>query len=166
MDNQVRIGRIVVAHDFSETAEYAFQYGLGVAEKFSALVTVAHVCDVDAYASPDAFVASFDWASEVEQVAAESLDRLIAHARRPGVDIRTTLRRGQAWRGIVETALEFEADLIVMGTHGRRGLSHALLGSVAERVVRVAPCPVLTVHLPRVTAKRAEERAAAPKTAG
>jgi nucleotide-binding universal stress UspA family protein len=138
----------VVAHDFSDTAEYAFGYALGIAKQFGARVTVVHVYDVASFGYPDAFVASFDWASEVERIASESLDGIVERARPSGVDVRTELRRGAAWSEIAAFAAESGADLVVMGTHGRRGVARTLLGSVAEKVVRVAPCPVLTVHLP------------------
>ncbi|MGO9838639.1 MAG: universal stress protein [Polyangiaceae bacterium] len=73
---------------------------------------------------------------------------VVARAKRPGVAIDSTLRQGPVWSEILAAAKSPKADLIVIGTHGRRGLSRALLGSVAERIVRTAPCPVLTVHGP------------------
>jgi nucleotide-binding universal stress UspA family protein len=148
MNTTPDIKHIVVAHDFSDTAVYAFGYALGIAAKFGARVTVVHVYDVATFGYPDAFVASFDWASEVERIALESLGQIVESARPSGVDVRTELRRGPAWSEIAAFATESGADLVVMGTHGRRGVARTLLGSVAEKVVRVAPCPVLTVHLP------------------
>jgi nucleotide-binding universal stress UspA family protein len=164
MSTQPKIGRIVIAHDFSDTAEYALTYGLGVAEKFGARVTIVHVTDVGAYGYPDAFVASLDWAAEAERVAADALEGIAAKSGRPNVVVDTALRRGSPWSGITSLASELDADLIVMGTHGRRGISHALLGSVAEKVVRVARCPVLTVHLPQAAQLRAEETKAESRT--
>jgi nucleotide-binding universal stress UspA family protein len=157
MTSPFKLSRVLVPHDFSDTAEHALTYALGIAGKFNARVTLVHVCDVASYGYPDAFVAAFDWTSEVERVASEALEGAVARARESGVEVDAVLQRGLAWNAITTLATEIGADLIVMGTHGRRGVSRALLGSVAEKVVRVAPCPVLTVHLPTSLQPRAGE---------
>jgi nucleotide-binding universal stress UspA family protein len=77
-----------------------------------------------------------------------ALDDLVEEARGKGLPARACVRDGTAYREIVALALDERADLIVIGTHGRGGMSRALLGSVADRVVRLAPCPVLTVREP------------------
>jgi nucleotide-binding universal stress UspA family protein len=140
------IRRILVPHDFSETADHALSYALSLAKKFDARVTVLHAYEVPTLGTSEALVASLEFAAEVERVAGNALDGIAARARQSGMNIETMLRRGTAWTEINAIAEQTKADLIVMGTHGRKGVSRVLLGSVAEKVVRTAPCPVLTVH--------------------
>ncbi len=142
--------RILVPTDFSDASDAALAYARAIGRQFSASVHLLHVFD-DPFAS-GAFVADGIGLMPVE--LRESLfkdartrlaDRLAAHAQLiPGSS--SALVVGPASRRIVEYAAENEMDLIVMGTHGRGGLAHALLGSVAERVVRTAHCPVLTTR--------------------
>jgi nucleotide-binding universal stress UspA family protein len=148
MNRDPNIRRILVAYDFSETADYALGYARGIAEKFGARMTVVHVSDADVFSYPDAFMANFDGAAEAERVATDALERVVEKSRGAKVEVEAALRRGSAWKAITALASEIRADLIVMGTHGRRGIARAALGSVAETVVRVSTCPVLTVHLP------------------
>jgi nucleotide-binding universal stress UspA family protein len=142
------IRHILVPHDFSETAEYALSYALALADKFAARITVVHAYEVPAYGYPDALVASLEFTAEIERTLSKSLEEVKARASSGKVPVEAFLRRGTAWSEITAAATESKADLIVMGTHGRRGVARALLGSVAEKVVRTATCPVLTVHLP------------------
>ncbi len=142
------IKRILVPHDFSETAEHALKYALDLAERLGASVTVAHVYDVPVYSYPEGPALTVEMTAQIERAAETALDALAQRSRRPGVEIDTALRRGSAWSEINAVAKLTNADLIVIGTHGRRGLARALLGSVAEKFVRSAPCPVLTVHVP------------------
>lgn len=144
------ITRILAPTDFSDASDAALAYARALARQVSASVHLLHVFD-DPFAS-GAFVADGIGLMPVE--LRESLfadargrlaDRLAAHAQlTPGSS--SALVVGPAARRIVEYADENEMDLIVMGTHGRGGLAHALLGSVAERVVRTAHCPVLTTR--------------------
>jgi len=80
--------------------------------------------------------------------AEESIEHWAGTARDKGLKVRTVLRSGVPYREVVALATDERADLVLMGTHGRGGLDRALLGSVADRVVRLAPCPVLTVRQP------------------
>jgi nucleotide-binding universal stress UspA family protein len=136
---------ILVPHDFSETSEAALSYALDLAEKLGARVTILHTYDVThgfaVSVQPTAALVA-----EVRHAARAALDRAVARSQRPGVAVDGQLRQGSTWSEIDALAAEAHADLIVMGTHGRRGISRALLGSVAEKVVRTGPCPVLTVH--------------------
>jgi universal stress protein A len=84
--------------------------------------------------------------SSVEEDARESLMELLRHVRSRIPIATATLKSGSAWRAILSMIEEDKPDLVIMGTHGRRGFGRALLGSVAEMVVRVAPCPVLVVR--------------------
>lgn len=142
------IERILVPHDFSETADAALATALELAEKMHARVTILHAYEVPTYVFPESVVATADLVGQVRGAAEEALAGIKERATRPGVPLDTLLRQGVAWSEIVRAAKELGTDLVVMGTHGRRGISRALIGSVAEKVVRTAPCPVLTVHGP------------------
>jgi nucleotide-binding universal stress UspA family protein len=161
MTSTPEIRHILVPHDFSDTAEHALSYAIVFAQKFGARITLLHAYEVPAYGYPDAFVASFELMSEVERAAQASLEVVKARAAAAKADVAVSLRCGNPWAEITAAAEETKADLIVMGTHGRRGFARALLGSVAEKVVRTAPCPVLTVHSP----VGEEVRAAPPRPA-
>jgi nucleotide-binding universal stress UspA family protein len=140
------IRHILVAHDFGETANAGLAYALDLAEKLNARVTVVHAYEIPVYGFPEGLAFTPEVTGRIEAVSRKALDGLVEHARRPGLEIKGVLRLGPAWSEISAAATESKADLIVIGTHGRRGFAHALLGSVAEKVVRSAPCPVLTVH--------------------
>jgi nucleotide-binding universal stress UspA family protein len=78
----------------------------------------------------------------------EELEKWAGAARSKGISVRTLVRTGSPYQEIVNLATDERADLVAMGTHGRSGVSRLLLGSVADRVIRLAPCPVLTVRKP------------------
>jgi nucleotide-binding universal stress UspA family protein len=136
---------ILVPHDFSDTAQRALDLALDLAAPLGARVVLMFAYDVLAYGFSEAPTLATD-AAEVERKAQKALEDLASRARRPGVAVEWVLRRGAAWSEINAAAKDTGADLVVMGTHGRRGVARALLGSVAEKVVRSASCPVLTVH--------------------
>lgn len=137
---------ILVPTDFSEHAEHALEYAVALANKLDAKIHMLNVIGVPALGVPELGVAvtstMIDKIVEQNQAA---IDRI---AERHGKDasITTELATGDARDAIIATAKRIGADLIVMGTHGRRGLSRALLGSVAETVVRTSPCAVLTLR--------------------
>ena len=138
------ITRILVATDFSEPADAALDYALYLAQALGATVSLAHVFD-------DPFEAAYASEQYVpmpqamrEEILARVRDRLATRAARGGGAMTSEILTGPAAKAIVDRARD--ADLIVMGTHGRHGMAHLLMGSVAERVVRTAPCPVLTVR--------------------
>jgi nucleotide-binding universal stress UspA family protein len=139
------IRSILVPHDFSETAQRALEFALDLAAALDARVNLLFAYDVLAYGFPEAPPMVMD-TEQIERAARTALDDVVRRARRPGVAVEGAVRRGPAWSEINAAAKETGADLIVIGTHGRRGVARALLGSVAEKVVRTAPCPVLTVH--------------------
>ena len=147
-DDARLIRHILVPHDFSETAESALQYALDLAQKVGATVTVMHAYEMPTYGFPETPVMTAEMTGQIERASRQALSGVASRASRPGVDLRTVLRQGVAWSEIVAVAKETNADLLVMGTHGRRGLARMLLGSVAEKVVRASPCPVLTVRGP------------------
>jgi nucleotide-binding universal stress UspA family protein len=138
---------ILVPTDLSPGAEAALDYACELAAKLEATVHLLHVIAIPALGVPELGVAITS--TVIDQVIAENQTAIdaLADARRNKTKIgEVILRTGDARDVIDQAATELHADLIVMGTHGRRGISRALLGSVAETVVRSAPCPVLTVR--------------------
>jgi nucleotide-binding universal stress UspA family protein len=143
--NTPNVQHILVAHDFGEPAQGALEFALGLAGKLNAHVTVLHAYDLPIHGL-EGLAAGAALETHVQAAARTALDEIVAQSRDSAVDVESVLRTGPPWSEITATARDMHADLIVVGTHGRRGLSRAMLGSVAERVVRSAPCPVLTVH--------------------
>jgi universal stress protein A len=138
---------ILVPTDLSEGAEEALNYACEIAQKFGATVHLLNVIGIPALGVPELGVAltssMIDSMVRDNQVALEK----VADSKRYIANIgEVLLRTGDARDLINQTAKEVNADLIVMGTHGRRGVTRALLGSITESVVRTAPCPVLTVR--------------------
>lgn len=135
---------IVVATDFSEPSERALDFAISIAP--GARITVVHVYDIAAFSLPPGYlVPTADVIGTVQATARSSLDDLLARKRRDGVAIDGVLRDGAPWENIETVAEETHADLVVVGTHQRHGLSRMLLGSVAERVIRSSKRPVLCV---------------------
>lgn len=134
---------ILVPIDFGETSNLALDVALALAERFGASVTLVHV----SWRPPDfGFGAGIRWPhEEVSEAAKKDFDAAISDARRRYARVDGVHVEGEAWEMILQTAKERASDLIVMGTHGRRGLSRVLMGSVAEKIVRLSPVPVLTV---------------------
>jgi nucleotide-binding universal stress UspA family protein len=144
------IKKILAPIDFTETSRHALDYAVELAVALGATVSIVHVFQPLVYSFPDAvLVAPPDTAAKISDKAQQMLDEAVdSHQQRcPGIS--GILLNGSAWEEIGRLAAEQNADLIVMGTHGRRGLPRAFLGSVAERVVRTSSVPVLTVHGPR-----------------
>lgn len=138
---------ILVPTDFGEASEHAVEYALELAKAVGSEVVLMHAFEIPAVGFPDgALVATADMTNRVIEGAQIGLDRQVSQYEGRGVEMRSIIKQGDAWRSVISAAEEVGADLIVMGTHGRRGLPRALLGSVAEKVVRTAHCPVLTVH--------------------
>ena len=147
----IRIQNILVATDFSEPSEAALNYGRELARSFHATLHVVHVTDsIYAQYGGEAYsVALPELQSEIEDSARKELERLLNDEDRRDLRARPVLITALAKApAIVEYAGQNSIDLIVMGTHGRGAISHMLMGSVAERVVRTASCLVLTVHHP------------------
>jgi nucleotide-binding universal stress UspA family protein len=146
MNPQPSIQHILVGHDFQENADAALAYAVGFGQRLGARITVLHTYEIPSLGAPEVLVLATDWIKQIGVVAGERLDEIVARFDGAGVPIAAELRQGSPWREINAFAKERHADLIVVGTHGRRGLPRALVGSVAEKVVRTAPCPVLVVH--------------------
>ncbi len=146
------IKRILVATDFSDCSREAVDYALSFAERVGAEVDIVHVVERPVYF--EVGVAHSlqlrhnveQWLRELKQEAANRLEALVTEVRGRYPGVRSALRDGTPVDEILKAARDMAADVIVIGTHGRTGLPHVLLGSVAERVVRGAECAVLTVR--------------------
>jgi len=145
------ITKILVASDFSDHAAHALSYAAALSQKFEAPLVIVHVYSSPVIPVPDGYVIVS--ASELADLRArlqEGIDKEKQRAIGLGaISVETVLAEGTPWEQIATTARDQGCDLIVMGTHGRTGLSHLILGSVAEKVVRKADCAVLTVG-PRI----------------
>lgn len=145
----LQIRRILVPVDFSEKSERSLDYAIELAKKFESRITLVHAYEIPVYGFTDAtLVATPDLAARLSDAAQKTLDELVESRRDRGVPIEGVLRNGVAWEEIAAVAKQIHADLIVIGTRGRRGLARALLGSVAESVIRTSDVPVLTIHAP------------------
>lgn len=143
--------RIVVPTDFSACAEEAWGLAQRLAGAFGAELVLAHVLvETPLYREgPLAMEKARQVFEAARRWAAAALEQWAAKAREKGLHVRIALRTGAPHEEILALATDERADLVVLGTRGRGGINRALLGSVADRVVRLAPCPVLTVREPR-----------------
>jgi nucleotide-binding universal stress UspA family protein len=140
------IRRILIGVDFSPTSERALEYAIDLAKRFGAAVELLHVYQIPAFAFPESIVPAPP--ETVERMVDEikrHLDAWAGKARAVGLEASSDLLPGSPAVELCARAAEGKCDLIVVGTHGRTGIRHALLGSVAEKVVRRATVPVLTV---------------------
>ena len=145
----MKIQSILVPTDFSDDARAAIDAAIEWAGEFGATVHVVHAYFVDVPAVYGGYGGDFllpaDILEPVREAAEASVAELVAEARRGGVSVEGRAMLGDASSSILAEAERLDCDLIVMGTRGLTGLKHVILGSTAERVVRKAPCPVLTV---------------------
>lgn len=138
--------RILVATDFSEQAGKAFEAALALAARTKAEVHVIHAQEVALpLFEPYAVVIPADWIGEARRLTQEKLAQAHQAVKAKGLSGTTHLGDVPAAHAVAERARSLGADLVVLGTHGHTGLKHVLLGSVAERTLRLAPCSVLIV---------------------
>ena len=138
--------RIVVATDFSPCAGEAWDLAKRLGAAAGGELIVCYVLPEKGLLGSDPF--ADDRAINARAWAKAVLDDLVREARAKGLEARAAVRSGVVHQEIVALALDERADLIVIGTHGRGGINRVLLGSVADRVIRLAPCPVLAVRPP------------------
>lgn len=141
---------IVMTTDLSDYSLRALPYAAGLAERFDAKLKILCINE-PALPVADAAWGGFDVRATDNALLAEarqSLDKIVREQVPRGVEAEATVVTGNAIEAIIDFARDQNADLLVMCTHGRTGLSHVLMGSTAEAVVRRAPCPVLTLRQP------------------
>lgn len=144
----INLKKILLPTDFSDYAAEAMKYACEFADRFQAQLYLLHVLEIHADPTPQ-FGMGLALPSHVEEstkAADQHLATLIDPSWTTNHSVVRTTVHGTPFVEIVRYARQQDIDLIVMGTHGRSGLAHVLTGSVAERVVRKAPCPVLTVR--------------------
>jgi universal stress protein A len=140
------IRTILAAVDFSPSSAPVVDAAVTLARQFDAKVRLVHAYDVPIpLVSPYEVAIPEPYLQETRRIAAEKLAALVEQVRAKGISADSLLSEVPAAAAIVRAAEESKADLVVIGTRGHTGLKHLLLGSVAERTVRLAPCPVLTV---------------------
>ncbi len=144
------IKNILAPVDFSETSEHALRYAIDLATRLGgAAIHVIHVYQLPTYALPDgAILARPEYVASLTTELQKQMDELLRRYGGHGVELTGRVTEGVPYAEIDRVAEERKADLVVMGTHGRTGFKHLLLGSVAERVVRISRVPVLTVRKP------------------
>ena len=143
------IKRILVPTDFSPASDLAVDYAIGMVSRYGGTIDLLHVFDDLSVAHAFSEALAGDWRVMRDRLIDEAEQRLAAvkaMCAAAQVEASSHLLIGPAARLIGERATSSGADLIVMGTHGRSGFAHLILGSVAERVLRTAPCPVLVVR--------------------
>jgi nucleotide-binding universal stress UspA family protein len=152
------VQHVLVPIDFSATADRALAYAIALAQQLHARLTLLHVLDLTPVTMEEmtaGVVATYldDLETDAQHLLQASLERV----QRAGLQGERLPVQGTPTQTIVDTAGEQGVDLIIMGTHGRTGLAHVFLGSVAEHVVRQGPCPVLVVRRAPDTSAPAED---------
>jgi nucleotide-binding universal stress UspA family protein len=149
----MQITKILVPTDFSPEASAAIEPARTLAERFGARLELIHVYEV--------FPVGPDWTLQnpdgvrmplpafLRDAASRSMEKLLSELRARGMTVQGRVDEGAPWHVITELAARDHYDLIVVATHGRHGVQRALIGSVAEKIVRHAPCPVFVVHSPK-----------------
>jgi nucleotide-binding universal stress UspA family protein len=147
-ERMFEIRRILCPVDLSEASKPAFEYAVALAAQLGAEeIELLHVYQLPAYALPEGGLAiPADLEVELENRLQQQLDAFVKHSTDTSVKITTVLGKGIPYVEITHAAKQRQADLIVIGTHGRTGLAHLLIGSVAERVVRTSEVPVLSIR--------------------
>jgi nucleotide-binding universal stress UspA family protein len=145
----IKLKRILVPTDFSDSARHALTYGVSFAREYEAELTLLHVVETltVGYASDLFPVPMAEVFQEVSAYARAEIAKLAAEVREKGVTVHERVVQGKPSAEIIRIASEETIDMIVLGTHGKGMLDKALFGSTTERVVRRAPCPVLTCRL-------------------
>jgi nucleotide-binding universal stress UspA family protein len=134
---------LLVPTDFEACSRHALERAMAMATAFSAEVTLLHVWEPPVY--PYVVPAAPDYVTAIEEAVKHKLEEELRFARERLPTAHSELKMGVVWKEIISTSEALAVDLIVMGTHGRRGLEHALLGSVSEKVIRTSKVSVLTV---------------------
>lgn len=140
--------RILVATDFTDASAPAVEKGLELAKDNHSELMIAYACERPNMSQAEAIAPAVydEWKENLRTQAEERIRPLVEDAIRQGVDAKALVLEGDPEKAIPEAARDEAADLVVMGTHARHGLSRFFQGSVAAHVITASPCPVLTVH--------------------
>ena len=147
---ELDIKKILVPIDFSDYSKSALKYAVNFSKNNKAEMILIYVVEPVIY-PPDFSMGQIAIPSvnaEWDERAKQELDKLAKEHIPQGVQVKTIIKTGKPFLEIIETASEMDVDLIIIATHGRTGIEHILFGSTAEKVVRKAPCPVLTLREP------------------
>ncbi len=146
------IKRILFATDFSDNSKYALTFAISFAQKYDAMLYILHVIQQPSYPLGMYAEISFDAMDKFSQSISDAVEKEMQALKEKDLKAypkyECMIVHGTPFLEILRTAKEKNVELIVVGTHGRTGLDHVLFGSTAEKVVRRAPCPVLSVRLP------------------
>jgi nucleotide-binding universal stress UspA family protein len=145
----INIKKILAPTDFSPSSEAAIDYAVTFAKRFEAEVILIHVIESPAYSVTDTLIL-VDHEAALKTTAEALMENVYKTCIEKGLSASRSVVSGTPHREIIKKAEQEKADLIIMGTHGRTGVERLLLGSVAEKVVRLSMIPVLTVRLPEV----------------
>ncbi len=150
----MNIQRILAPTDFSELSKQGLTSALELAETFGAKLLLLHVVEPPTYPVEGIMPSQLGTTmlDDLERQASRDLAQMLSETHGSKVEVTRRVVAGIPYRKIVEVAEEEKSDLIVMTTHGRTGFSHLVMGSVTEKIVRTAPCPVLTIRPTSVTA--------------
>ncbi len=145
----ISIKNILCPVDYSVYSEMALKYAIEFAEKYRARLYLIHVLDIRVYDinEPDLYNVNIVDEETIAKLR-ERLLRCVTEDTKGKIPVEAIIIQGVPFAEIIKVSKELKIDLIVLGTHGRTGISHAIMGSVAEKVVRKAPCPVLTIRHP------------------
>ena len=149
------IHKILAPTDFSEHANHAFGFARTFAERWNAELHILNVIEPAVFPTEAGLtpIGTMQVGEEMTEAAEKNIEKISASDQLSGLNVTTAIAQGRASSAIIEYASTHAIDLIIIATHGRRGLEHLIFGSTAERVVREAPCPVLTVR-PAGSSKR------------
>ncbi|AFN76000.1 uspa domain-containing protein [Melioribacter roseus P3M-2] len=144
------IKKILVPVDFSDYSKDALKYAVQFAKQFDAKLYIIYVIEPVIYPADFSMgqVAIPSLENDIKNRAEEEMDSLIKSYVDPSLETERIIKTGKPFVEIIETARDLDADIIIMATHGHTGVEHLLFGSTAEKVVRKAPCPVLTLRKP------------------
>jgi nucleotide-binding universal stress UspA family protein len=157
--------RILVATDFSEASAPALKEAVEMAQDAGAVLLIAHAYQTPNMAQADAVAPGVyeEWDRNLRAAVETKLQPLVENAKSAGVNARALILSGAPYEAITEAAKDHKADLVIMGTHGRHGVSRFFLGSVASRVISTVACPVMTVRAAGNGAGRSGMRASQAK---
>jgi nucleotide-binding universal stress UspA family protein len=145
----ITIKKLLVPTDFTAYCNFALKYAVALAQSFGAKIYVIHVHDPYPYGpGMEGIYYSPEVMNKLKTKEEENLEGIVNELRSKQIDAERVFVKGRPFMEIIGQAQKLKVDLIVMATHGRTGVSHLIFGSTTEKVVRMAPCPVLTVKHP------------------